>query len=93
MIKYTGYGNAAGMFATRGLLNGDNGETQNYSSASEDSETEEYNEYKHGINPVTGCYQEPKPSPTANMTEEQVVVVIFCKINNIFLVLFFIERI
>ncbi|KAK9730971.1 Guanine nucleotide exchange factor synembryn [Popillia japonica] len=71
MIKYTGYGNAAGMFATRGLLNGDNGETQNYSSASEDSETEEYNEYKHGINPVTGCYQEPKPSPTANMTEEQ----------------------
>ncbi|KAI4463718.1 synembryn [Holotrichia oblita] len=71
MIKYTGYGNAAGMFATRGLLNGENGETQNYSSASEDSETEEYNEYKHGINPVTGCYQEPKPSPTANMTEEQ----------------------
>lgn len=72
MIKYTGYGNAAGMFATRGLLDGTNGETENYSSEDEDSETEEYNEYKHGINPVTGCYQEPKPNPTANMTEEQV---------------------
>lgn len=78
MIKYTGYGNAAGLFASRGLL----GKTENpyanilddnekYSSDSEDSDTEEYKEYKHGINPVVGCYEPPHPDPTAGMSEEQ----------------------
>lgn len=44
MIKYTGFGNAAGLFANRGLL----GKTPNteYSSDSEDSDTEEYLSYK-----------------------------------------------
>lgn len=44
MIKYTGFGNAAGLFANRGLLC----KTSNpdYSSDSEDSDTEEYLTYK-----------------------------------------------
>ncbi|EFA12419.2 synembryn-A [Tribolium castaneum] len=72
MIKYTGYGNAAGLFAKRGLLGGrsDRGEAD-YSSGSEGSETEEYAEFKHGINPVIGCYEEPHPNAMENMTEEQ----------------------
>lgn len=45
MIKYTGYGNAAGMFASKGLL-GRNSTKGNYSSDSGDSDTEEYNKYK-----------------------------------------------
>lgn len=45
MIKYTGFGNAAGMFASRGLLN-DAAMNPDYSSDSENSETEEYKEYK-----------------------------------------------
>lgn len=45
MIKYTGYGNAAGMFANKGLLGHPQPKTD-YSSESEDSETEEYSKYK-----------------------------------------------
>ncbi|XP_067000319.2 synembryn-A [Anabrus simplex] len=80
MIKYTGYGNAAGLFANRGLLlggsssgsrSGSGSGTAHYSSDSEDSDTEEYREYRDKINPVTGCYEPPKPNPTAGMTEEQ----------------------
>lgn len=72
MIKYTGYGNAAGLFANRGLLGGKNrSPVENYSSDSEDSDTEEYKEMKHSINPVMGCYEAPHPNPMANMTEEQ----------------------
>ncbi|KAJ8952632.1 hypothetical protein NQ314_007491 [Rhamnusium bicolor] len=72
MIKYTGYGNAAGLFAQRGLLAGghDKGEAE-YSSDSDDSETEEYADHKHGINPVLGCYEAPHPNIMENMTEEQ----------------------
>ena len=40
-MKYTGYGNAAGLLAQRGLMCGGRG--AEYSSESEDSETEEYN--------------------------------------------------
>lgn len=45
MVKYTGYGNAAGMFANKGLL-GTNKFMQSYSSESEDSDTEEYLKYQ-----------------------------------------------
>lgn len=45
MVKYTGYGNAAGMFANKGLL-GPNKKKSAYSSESEDSETEEYLKHK-----------------------------------------------
>lgn len=70
MIKYTGYGNAAGWFANRGLLLGGRVEgSSKYSSESEDSDTEEYKEYKHGINHVMGCYEPPHTPLT--MTEEQ----------------------
>lgn len=72
MIKYTGYGNAAGMFANRGLLGGQQNKNESaYSSDGSDSETEEYNEFKHGINPVVGCYEEPRKNPLDGMTEEQ----------------------
>ncbi|EFN85529.1 synembryn isoform X2 [Harpegnathos saltator] len=70
MVKYTGYGNAAGMFAKKGLLGRNQAETA-YSSESEDSETEEYLKYKEQINPVTGCFEHPKPNPLEGMTEEQ----------------------
>ncbi|KAJ8966031.1 hypothetical protein NQ317_003954, partial [Molorchus minor] len=78
MIKYTGYGNAAGLFAQRGLLAGghDKGEAD-YSSDSVDSETEEYADHKHGINPVLGCYEEPHPNVMENMSEEQGLFLLF----------------
>ncbi|XP_047369352.1 synembryn isoform X2 [Vespa velutina] len=69
MVKYTGYGNAAGMFANKGLL-GRNQEKISYSE-SEDSDTEEYLKYKEQINPVTGCYEKIKPNLLEGMTEEQ----------------------
>ncbi|GAB0098121.1 Synembryn [Sergentomyia squamirostris] len=71
MIKYTGYGNAAGMFANRGLLGGHGAPAEGYSSDSEDSDTEEYKELQHGINPVLGCYEPKKPNIFEGMTEEQ----------------------
>ena len=43
LIKYTGYGNAAGLLFAHGLLDGGRGEgAADYSSDSEDSDTEEY---------------------------------------------------
>lgn len=72
LVKYTGYGNAAGLLANRGLMRGGQGSGAcNYSSESEDSETEEYLAYKEKINPVTGCYEEPKPNPLEGMSDEQ----------------------
>lgn len=71
MIKYTGYGNAAGLFASRGVLDCRRIENTEYSSDSEDSDTEEYKQMQHGINPVLGCFEKPKPSPLAGMSEEQ----------------------
>lgn len=47
LIKYTGYGNAAGLLAHRGLMMGHpEGYVSAYSSDS-DSETEEYKEAQH----------------------------------------------
>ena len=43
-VKYTGYGNAAGLLAQRGLMCGGHGAI--YSSESEDSETDEYSQLK-----------------------------------------------
>lgn len=71
LIKYTGYGNAAGLLANRGLMHGRQGNTRDYSSDSDDSDTEEYLRYKDRINPVLGCYEEPRPSPLEGMSEEQ----------------------
>lgn len=44
LLKYTGYGNAAGLLVARGLLAGGRGETQY--SEDEDSDTEEYKSAK-----------------------------------------------
>ena len=45
-IKHTGYGNAAGLLARRGLMMGGTTETE-YTSSDDDSETEEYSEKAH----------------------------------------------
>ncbi|XP_029290566.1 chaperone Ric-8A [Cottoperca gobio] len=68
-IKYTGYGNAAGLLAARGLLRG--GRDSGIYSEDEESETEEYREAKAHINPITGVVQEDQPNPMEGMTEEQ----------------------
>jgi hypothetical protein len=46
LIKYTGYGNAAGLLANRGLMLGGICNSGDYSSESEESDTEEYAKYK-----------------------------------------------
>lgn len=69
LLKYTGYGNAAGLLVARGLLAGGRGETQY--SEDEDSDTEEYKTAKPFINPITGHEEEPMPNPIEEMTEEQ----------------------
>ncbi|XP_062245657.1 synembryn-A [Platichthys flesus] len=68
-VKYTGYGNAAGLLAARGLLTG--GRDSGIYSEDEDSETEEYREAKAHINPITGVVEEEQPNPMEGMTEEQ----------------------
>ncbi|KAM6159159.1 chaperone Ric-8A [Rhynchocyon petersi] len=68
-IKYTGYGNAAGLLAARGLMAG--GRTSGQYSEDEDTDTEEYKEAKASINPVTGRVEEKPPNPMEGMTEEQ----------------------
>ncbi|KAM8926941.1 chaperone Ric-8A isoform 2-T2 [Pelodytes ibericus] len=68
-VKYTGYGNAAGLLAARGLLAGGRGE--GHYSEDEDTDTEEYREAKPNINPVTGRVEEKQPNPMDGMTEEQ----------------------
>ncbi|KAM8860579.1 chaperone Ric-8A isoform 1-T1 [Synchiropus picturatus] len=68
-IKYTGYGNAAGLLAARGLLRG--GSDSGIYSEDEDSETEEYREARAQINPITGVVEDEQPNPMEGMTEEQ----------------------
>lgn len=73
-VKYTGYGNAAGLLASRGLLGGQGLRTPSpeglYSSDS-DSDTEEYRQVKDRINPVTGRVESEQPDPMEGMTEEE----------------------
>ncbi|RUS77426.1 hypothetical protein EGW08_014804, partial [Elysia chlorotica] len=73
MVKYTGYGNCAGLLAQFGLLKlGDSGQRKgDYSSNSEDSDTEEYRDLKNEINPVTGRWEPEKRDPMEGMTDEQ----------------------
>lgn len=71
LIKYTGYGNAAGLLASRGLMLGGSKPSVDYSSGSEDSDTEEYVRVRDMVNPVTGRYEPPRPSPLEGMTDEQ----------------------
>lgn len=73
MVKYTGFGNAAGHLAQKGLLSG--GRTGDYSSSSDDSDTEEYLEAQPNIDPVVGCTRPPRINPFEGMSDEQVI---FC---------------
>uniref|UniRef100_A0A8C8DM42 Synembryn n=1 Tax=Oryzias sinensis TaxID=183150 RepID=A0A8C8DM42_9TELE len=73
-VKYTGYGNAAGLLATRGLLGGQG--VRNYNSSAQyssdsDSDTEEYRQVRDRINPVTGRMEVQQPDPMEGMTEEE----------------------
>lgn len=68
-IKYTGYGNAAGLLAARGLMAG--GRPEGQYSEDEDTDTDEYKEARDSINPVTGRVEEKPPNPMDSMTEEQ----------------------
>ncbi|KAM5170189.1 chaperone Ric-8B [Mantella aurantiaca] len=69
LLKYTGYGNAAGLLAARGLLAGGRGDR--WYSDDEDTDTEEYLQAKPNINLITGHVEEPMPNPMDEMTEEQ----------------------
>ncbi|XP_038612224.1 synembryn-B isoform X1 [Tachyglossus aculeatus] len=69
LLKYTGYGNAAGLLAARGLLAGGRGD--HWYSDDEDTDTEEYKSAKPNINLITGHLEEPMPNPLDEMTEEQ----------------------
>lgn len=72
-IKYTGYGNLCGFLADVGLMAGGRSEASAalYSSESSDSDTEEYERLREQINPVTGRWEAPKPSPMEGMSEER----------------------
>lgn len=52
-FAHSGFGNAAGLMASYGLMGGQRSSSQTYSDDS-DSETEEYKELEPNINPVTG---------------------------------------
>lgn len=71
MVKYTGFGNAAGHLAQKGLMGSSRGPVL-YSSSSEDSDTEEYLEAQPRIDPVVGCTRPPRSNPFEGMTDEQV---------------------
>lgn len=60
LVKHTGYGNAAGLLARKGLMLG--GRQGNYSS-DEESDTEEYKEVRHQVNPITASIDEPRVNP------------------------------
>uniref|UniRef100_A0A3B5LLT8 Synembryn n=1 Tax=Xiphophorus couchianus TaxID=32473 RepID=A0A3B5LLT8_9TELE len=74
-VKYTGYGNAAGLLAARGLLNGrrnsGDGQFASHYSSDSDSDTEEYRQVRSKINLVTGRVEAEQPNPMEGMTEEE----------------------
>lgn len=90
LIKYTGYGNAAGLLASRGLMG--NVQPQNngdYSSDDEDSETEDYAMDKSQIDPIIGeenlrensCLQQIRT--WFNFEAQQVLIIIWgCKFQD-----------
>lgn len=54
LVKYTGYGNAAGLLAEAGLMLSKHGDRGAYSSDSDDSDTDEYKKLEEHVNPITG---------------------------------------
>ncbi|XP_055336613.1 synembryn-A-like [Paramacrobiotus metropolitanus] len=70
LIKYTGYGNAAGWLADRGMMGLPRAHEEQMEDT-EDSETEEYEQHKHTIDPITGAVKVEGPNPMEGMSEEQ----------------------
>lgn len=73
LIKYTGYGNAAGLLVDLGIMaaNKKNDKISEYSSDS-DNDLDEYKKLENYINPVTGRAElEKKVDVFEGMTEEQ----------------------
>jgi hypothetical protein len=70
LIKYTGFGNAAGLLANHGLLFGRSGNGPQYSSDSQDSDTDEYKDVRDRVG-IHGWIQPNLPPPGDDMTEEQ----------------------
>lgn len=54
LVKFTGYGNAAGLLAEAGLMLSKTGDRAAYSSDSNESDVDEYKKYQNDINPITG---------------------------------------
>ena len=54
LVKYTGYGNAAGLLAEAGLMLSSHGDRAAYSSDSNDSDTEDFKQCENRINLITG---------------------------------------
>jgi len=73
MVKYTGYGNAAGLLASRGLMTGGRGDMAHTFSEDEDTdeEDEDYKKVASDVNPVSGCVEDRTANPMENMTDEQ----------------------
>jgi len=69
LVKHSGYGNAAGLLARRGLMTGGRGEAE--FSSSDESDTEEYQQEAHKVNPITGCVEKERKNPLEGMSEEQ----------------------
>ncbi|XP_032218445.1 synembryn-A [Nematostella vectensis] len=71
LIKYTGYGNAAGLLARKGLMAGGQGNGGEYSSDEENSDTDEYVQVKNQIDPIIGAIPPDRPNPLDGMTDEE----------------------
>jgi len=68
MVKYTGYGNAAGFLARKGFLLGGRGNEA--STFSDDEDTDDDDDLQN-VNPLTGCVEQKRPNPLEGMSEEQ----------------------
>ncbi|XP_021955433.1 synembryn-A [Folsomia candida] len=74
LVKYTGYGNAAGLLANKGLMLGGQGPPPGkYSDSDSDdgSDLDEYREVEHMINHIEGRIHQDRPDPMEGMTDEQ----------------------
>ncbi|KAI6240807.1 Synembryn [Aphelenchoides fujianensis] len=69
MVKYCGFGHAAGLLADYGFL-GRLGDTRR-GSDSDDSETEDYRQVAPDVNAVSGYIQPPIRNPFEGMSDEQ----------------------
>lgn len=78
LIKYTGYGNAAGLLYDFGLLGPQhNANKEQYSSDSDESDTESYKKIRdqYGIDPVTGrANVKRRDDPMKDWSEERKII-------------------